>query len=78
MARAKREMRHEKTIQILDLAVAIVLFVVGCTVGKDVMERYDTWLSFNAPAIGILLVGELVWHCVRKQIIRRKCEEYET
>ena len=37
----KRKMRHEKTIQVLDFAVAIVLFVVGCIIGKVVIERYD-------------------------------------
>ena len=61
----------ERKLQVLDIVVAVVLFVFGCIVGKLVMIRYDTWLSFNGPAIGILAIGELIWWRLRKRLIRK-------
>ncbi len=58
----------ERKRQIIDLTVIIALFVAGCIIGKLVMNIYDTWLSFNVPAIGILAVGELLWF----RLIRKK------
>ena len=60
---------RERKMQALDITVTILIFVVGCIVGKLVMERYDTWFSFNGPAIGVLSIGELIWWRVRKQLI---------
>lgn len=62
---------NETKLQILDLAISIVLYVVGCAIGKLAMNVIDSWISFNGSAIGILLVGELLWLKVfRKAIIR--------
>ena len=66
----------ERRIQILDIAVVIVLFIVGCIVGKLVMVHVsDTWIAFNGPAIGILAVGELIWWRARKKILKKWEEE---
>ena len=62
-------MREEKQM-IIDLIVTIVLVSVGCYVGKLLMDKYDTWISFNGPAIGILVIGELIWWGIKK--IRNK------
>ena len=62
-------MREEKKM-IIDLIVTIVLVSVGCYVGKLLMDKYDTWISFNGPAIGILVIGELIWWGIKK--IRNK------
>ena len=60
----------EKKMQVLDLIVVAVLFTVGCIVGKLVMENAaNTWIAFNGPAIGILIIGELVWWRIRKRIV---------
>lgn len=40
---------NERKLQILDLSVTIVLFVVACVLGKLLLEEYNTWVSFNAP-----------------------------
>ena len=64
----------EKTIQVLDITATIVIFVLSCANGKVCLNHYDTWLSFNGPALGIIAVGELVWWRVRKKIIQ-KCED---
>lgn len=58
---------NERKLQILDLTVSIVLFVVACIIGKLVMNVYDTWISFNAPAIGIVAIGELIWCGIRRR-----------
>lgn len=62
-------MKKERIMQVLDIAVVTILFIGGCVVGKVIMERYDTWLSFNGPAIGLLVVGEIIWWFIRKKYI---------
>jgi hypothetical protein len=63
---------HERKMQALDITVTILLFIVGCIVGKLVMSHIsNTWLDFNGPAIGILAIGELIWWRVRKRIIKK-------
>lgn len=60
-------------MQILDLTVVIVLFVVGCLAGKAVMDEVsNTWLGFNGPALGVLLIGSGLWFMIRKRIIEKK------
>lgn len=54
--------------QAIDLIVTIAIFIIGCVVGKLIMERYGTWISFNGPAIGVFAVGELIWWRVRKRL----------
>lgn len=49
----------------------IVIFVVGCFIGEAVMDVYDTWISFNGPAMGIMLVGELLWWRIRKKLVEK-------
>lgn len=61
----------EMLIQTLDIIVVISLFVIGCILGKLVMEWYDTWLSFNGPAIGIVIIGELFWRIIKKSIVKK-------
>lgn len=63
---------YERKLQIWDITITIVLFIIGCVAGK-LMTIYasDTWFSFNAPAIGILFIGELIWWRVRKRLIKK-------
>ncbi len=68
----KTKMDKEKRLQVLDITVVIVLFIVACVAGKVVMIHVsDTWIGFNGPAIGILAVGELVWWRIRKRLIKK-------
>ena len=63
---------HDKKLQILDITITIVLFVIGCVAGKLMMIYVsDTWLSFNGPAIGVLIIGEIVWRRIRKKMIKK-------
>lgn len=67
---------HERKMQVMDITVIILLFVIGCIAGKIMMiNTSDTWISFNGPAIGILVIGELIWWRIRKIIIKKKWEE---
>ena len=61
-------MEKERKLQILDITVVVVLFIIACVAGKLVMNEYDTWISFNGPALGILAVGELIWWRLRKKL----------
>ncbi len=63
---------YDRKLQILDITITIVLFIIGCVAGK-LMTIYasDTWIAFNGPAIGILVVGELIWWRIRKRLIRK-------
>ena len=66
---------HEKKLNILDISIVCILFTIGCFVGKFVTENVaDTWFSFNGPAIGVLIIGELIWWRVRKKL-KKKWEE---
>ena len=65
-------MEKERKLQILDLSIVIGLVVAGCVIGKLVMEKYDTWISFNGPAIGVLVIGELVWWRIRKRLMSKR------
>lgn len=60
---------NERKLQILDLMVTIVLFVVGCVVGKLMLICYSTWISFNEPAIGVFAADEIVWWRIRKKLV---------
>lgn len=63
---------YDRKLQILDITITIVLFIIGCVAGK-LMTIYasGTWIAFNGPAIGILVVGELIWWRIRKRLIRK-------
>ena len=63
---------REKKLNILDILIVCVLFITGCFGGKLVTENVeDTWIAFNGPAIGALLIGELVWWRIRKKLIKK-------
>ena len=65
-------LNHERKLQILDITITIVLFIIGCVAGKLIMVyASDTWLSFNGPALGVLIIGELVWWRIRKILIKK-------
>lgn len=66
---------YERKLQILDLTVSILLFVVGYIIGKLVMNVYDSWISFNRPAIGIVLLGELLWMKIIRRAMVKKYEK---
>lgn len=66
-----RSSDNEKKLQILDLTITIIVFIIACIIGKLVMTKCDTWIAFNGPALGILAVGELVWWRVRKLIVKK-------
>lgn len=52
---------QERKMQILDVSVTAVLFIVACVLGKISMNRFgDTWIAFNGPALGTLAVGGAV------------------
>jgi len=59
----------ERKTQVLDLTVTIIIFVIASFVGKAAMDSYHTWTSFNVPAIGLLVVGELLWWRIRKKLV---------
>lgn len=53
-------------------SVTILLFVIGCVAEKIMMIcASDTWIAFNGPAIGILVVGELIWWRDRKRLLKK-------
>lgn len=63
---------QERKMQILDISVTVVLFIVACILGKVSMNHFgDTWIAFNGPALGTLAVGELVWWRIRKIITKK-------
>lgn len=65
----------ETKLQIFDMAILMALVLVGCMAGKAVMIRTaDSILGFNIPAIGVLVVGELIWSKVRS-ILRQHWSE---
>lgn len=69
-------MEKERKLQILDITVVIVLFILACFIGKLVMTYVaNTWFGFNGPTLGILAVGELVWWRIRKRLIRKWKDE---
>ena len=62
-------MLDKKTIA--SLIVAIVLIVLGCIIGKLVMENVaNTRIAFNGPALGIFGIGELIWWRISKRLFR--------
>lgn len=64
---------NEKKIEILDFVVLFGLIIVSCLTGKLVMDRVDnSLLSFNVPAIGVLVVGELIWLKARGMLQERR------
>lgn len=58
-------------MQVLDLSVTIILFIVGCFLGKCIMNYHDTWFAFNGPALAVLVIGEMVWWGVKKILCGR-------
>lgn len=65
-------MDYERKLQILDITITIVLFIIGCVAGQLMMVyASDTWLSFNGPAFGVLIIGGLVWWRIRKKLIKK-------
>lgn len=61
-----------KKLQILDITITIILFIIACFVGKTMMNIYDTWVAFNGSALGVLGLGELIWWLIREYIINKK------
>lgn len=62
---------EDKRIQVLDIVVVVVLFIVGCIAGKLVMTYVSyTWIAFNGPAIGLVAVGEQIWWRIRRKLIK--------
>lgn len=62
-------LEHERKLQALDITVIVVLFFIGCVIGKFCTNKYGgTWLSFNGPALGTLVIGGLIWWRVRRKI----------
>lgn len=65
-------MEKERRMQILDITITVLLFMLGCIAGKIVMTAVaDTWLAFNGPAVGIFITSEFVWWRVKK-ILKKK------
>lgn len=51
-----------------NVIVTTILFFVGDYVGKYFLDIYDTWFSFNGPALSIFIFGESIWFFVTKRI----------
>lgn len=65
-------MDAEKRIQVLDFALLFLLVALGCMLGKFSMTHIsNSILGFNIPAIGILVIGELIWVKVRGNLQQR-------
>ena len=65
-------MEKERRMQILDITITVLLFMLGCIAGKIVMTAVaDIWLAFNALAVGIYITSEFVWWRVKK-ILKKK------
>lgn len=63
---------NEKRMQVLDILITVVLFVIACILGKLCMDYHgERWLAFNIPAVGTTIIGELVWCVIRKQIVKK-------
>lgn len=60
-------MREGKQL-LIDILVTVVLISFDRFIGKLFMDKYDTWISFNGPAIGILVAGEAMWRKIRKRL----------
>jgi hypothetical protein len=51
--------------------------MIGCSAGKLMMVyTADTWLAFNGPAFGVLIIGALVWWRFRKILIKKWEDRY--
>ena len=51
----------------IDVVVATSIFLLACFAGKTVMANGgDSGFSFGLPAIGIFVIGEIVWLWIRK------------
>lgn len=61
--------KNERIQRFICLTVTFILFILGCILGKVCHENYvDTWFSFNVPALGIFLIGELLWYIVSRKL----------
>ena len=71
-------LENEKKLEILDICVVFVLFLIACLLGNHCMNRFgDTWIAFNGPALWTLAFGGIVWRQIRK-LIKRKLEEKDS
>lgn len=62
----------ENKIQLLDFIVLFICVFTGCLAGRYVMNHIsNSILGFNGPAIGVLVIGELVWLKVRGILQKR-------
>lgn len=60
---------NEKKLEFLDFVVLFGLIIFSCLLGNILMSRVsNTVLGFNVPAIGVLVVGELVWLKARRML----------
>ena len=62
-------MMPEKNLKIeyIDILVTCMLFVVGCAIGKLGVEHFgESIWAFNIPAIGLFLVGELIFYLIKR------------
>lgn len=59
-------------MQVLDIFVSIIIFMLACFFGKISMAYFgDIWIAFNVSAFGTLVIGEIVWWRVRKKIAKK-------
>jgi sugar phosphate permease len=65
-------LEQEKKLNILNITIVCTLFIIGCVAGKLMMVYVsDTWVAFNGPAIGVLIIGEVVCWRIRKKLIKK-------
>ncbi len=62
-------MKFEKELQLLDLTVTILLFMLACLIGRICINKYgDLCLMFYVSVLAMILTGEIIWRKVRKHL----------
>lgn len=68
----------ESIMQVFDIAVTIVIFIVACLLGKLSISCYgDIWLAFNVPTFAVIIIGEVMWIIIRRFIKRLLSKKYD-
>lgn len=66
---------YERQTKVLDLTVIIIIFILGCFIGKNSIDAYDTWISFNRPALETMVIGEGLWWFLKQRLSKKQGEK---
>lgn len=62
---------NDEKLQKIDIAVIIVSFIIGCILGKIILNIVGiNWFAFNLPVLIVLGVAETIWSLLKKNIMR--------